>query len=1004
MFQMDSADFWQQARVPFALHAATAMQHHQQQQLPLTHSQLSTQPSGNQQKPHCSPGTGATAPNNNNHLSLNSKLQAVQQQHQPQQQHQQQQQIQQQHQADQQCYSSESNNFTGQHSAAPTTTATNHQLLFNAAAAAAAAAHLKSTALNNHNQSNSSSSSSMNNNPIGSHLHISNLPAKLKQEHLKSDPRQQPSEAETYSGSGLFGAAHIAEQQQQHQLEQQQEDRSSPQLTNATKEMSQGQQSPQHSITPSGDCSTPDIKYNNEKLANDIQLQLSRSSSAAAISERTLEECWSTLQRLFMHKSAMQQIQQQIPRVGLGVGSGTAANMGGSSAASGVGTETKPHQCQQCMKSFSSNHQLVQHIRVHTGEKPYKCSYCDRRFKQLSHVQQHTRLHTGERPYKCHLPDCGRAFIQLSNLQQHLRNHDAQVERAKNRPFHCNICGKGFATESSLRTHTSKELQLHLGVLQQHAALIGGPNATSCPICHKLFLGTEALMDHMKHVHKEKTPPPIEPTGQFNDGPHCVNSNVSAIPNTLAAQCTSELNCGQSSTTSLHENYLGKRRTANHPCPICGKHYVNEGSLRKHLACHAETAQLTSSLRMWPCSVCQAVFTNENGLLTHMDHMRMDPKHQFAAQYVLSRAAAEHRERESLLANSLTSSSGLRDTASILPSNDIGLTGAGGSNSLCPSPSANSECSSNGRLSSSSTSDQEQDGDQGLSENENNSQNNNMANMNNNNNNMNNNNNNCNSNKINLNLNELRLPSSSQFSMEQAEQLHANRMSLMAAASAAAAAVAASSHGSRSQDDSIDAVVTANSGSAVVQAAVVNLAAAMRMNNSVNSHHQHADQLHLQHQNQQQQQVPLHHQQQNQQQIPHLPQLLSPLDGQQQTHPGSSSNSTNNNSRRSPTINVPSLQMQADTTSSVMMNMMRNSLDSGSLGGMHQMEPLHHHQLQATNYAPTSSHQGASHHHPQHHHQHGHNHNPETTLRMHQHAEAILRSHTEAAFRLAAAS
>ncbi|KAI9575544.1 hypothetical protein GQX74_015575 [Glossina fuscipes] len=86
-----------------------------------------------------------------------------------------------------------------------------------------------------------------------------------------------------------------------------------------------------------------------------------------------------------MHKSAMQQIQQQIPRVGLG---GTATN-------NLVGNESKPHQCQQCMKSFSSNHQLVQHIRVHTGEKPYKCSYCDRRFKQLSHVQQHTRLHTG---------------------------------------------------------------------------------------------------------------------------------------------------------------------------------------------------------------------------------------------------------------------------------------------------------------------------------------------------------------------------------------------------------------------------------------------------------------------------------------------------------------------------------------------------------------------------------------------------------------------------------
>lgn len=55
-----------------------------------------------------------------------------------------------------------------------------------------------------------------------------------------------------------------------------------------------------------------------------------------------------------------------------------------------------------------------------------------------------------------------------------------------------------------------QELQLHLGVLQQHAALIGGPNATSCPICHKLFLGADALMEHMKHSHKDpsnNTPP-----------------------------------------------------------------------------------------------------------------------------------------------------------------------------------------------------------------------------------------------------------------------------------------------------------------------------------------------------------------------------------------------------------------------------------------------------------------------------------------------------------------
>jgi len=119
----------------------------------------------------------------------------------------------------------------------------------------------------------------------------------------------------------------------------------------------------------------------------------------------------------------------------------------------------------------------------------------------------------------------------------------------------------------------------------------------------------------------------------------------------------------------------------------------------------------------------------------------MDPKHQFAAQYVLSRAAAERREREILASSSL----GIRDTnescrvltqtANIVnkdkfifddrakrakkkpdvmplrPCTGAGLGVLGGSQTggpqnlqqppMCPSPSAHSDSSSgNGRLSS----------------------------------------------------------------------------------------------------------------------------------------------------------------------------------------------------------------------------------------------------------------------------------------------------------------
>ena len=37
----------------------------------------------------------------------------------------------------------------------------------------------------------------------------------------------------------------------------------------------------------------------------------------------------------------------------------------------------------------------------------------------------------------------------------------------------------------------------------QHTALVGGPNPACCPLCQKLCVSGESLMEHMKYVHKD---------------------------------------------------------------------------------------------------------------------------------------------------------------------------------------------------------------------------------------------------------------------------------------------------------------------------------------------------------------------------------------------------------------------------------------------------------------------------------------------------------------------
>ncbi|XP_077432248.1 zinc finger protein 384b isoform X3 [Vanacampus margaritifer] len=148
-------------------------------------------------------------------------------------------------------------------------------------------------------------------------------------------------------------------------------------------------------------------------------------------------------------------------------------------------TESKPHKCPHCTKSFANSSYLAQHIRIHTGVKPYTCSYCQKSFRQLSHLQQHNRIHTGDRPYKCNHIGCEKSFTQLSNLQSHRRQHN------KDKPYKCSNCNKGYVDAASLEVHMSKHTVRHARIY-------------SCGLCNRTYTSETYLVKHMEKHGQEQ--------------------------------------------------------------------------------------------------------------------------------------------------------------------------------------------------------------------------------------------------------------------------------------------------------------------------------------------------------------------------------------------------------------------------------------------------------------------------------------------------------------------